>query len=296
MAALSLPARRTAYGYDFSGRASFAGGAFAVTALSGMRAHITFGSQGGGGFGLSSGPSTPVRVKSHSVLVEQASVAYRITGLAGALTTAFAGVTPPQCDALGVCDTRGRLVQSFSAHGTVRFSGARIIRRTVGPSRALADLRRGTMALSDDFAEQAVHQTVDETSTQTGSVSCHATTSTLLTGGVAHRPRHGSDDLALGDAFAGFGDIGPDPFRTACAGPSAHDVLGPSGGTLAMATVTAGQLGGQRLSLTFRHPGTFHAPGYTGRRGGAVVLTLALVRSTGRTRRVTLFDGEPLIP
>ncbi len=230
------------------------------------------------------------------MLAEHASVIYRVVGFSGALTTNFAGLAPPECDALGACGATGRLVQSFTARGTLQFTGASIARRHVGRDRALADLRRGTMTLSDTFAEQAVHETVDETSAQNGGLSCRATDSISLAGGLASRPRRGSDELVLSDTLDGFGDGPPDVFRTPCAGPSAPDILGPNGGALATATVTAGQLGDGHLLITFQRSGTFHGPAYAGRRSGAVVLALALVRSTGGTRRVRAFPGEPLNP
>ena len=49
LAALRLPVRRLAHGYDLSGRTSFAAGPLAVTVISGVRAHITFGGSGGAG-------------------------------------------------------------------------------------------------------------------------------------------------------------------------------------------------------------------------------------------------------
>ena len=51
LAALRLPARRLAHGYDLSGRTSFATGPFAVTVISGVRARITFGGRRTGSAG-----------------------------------------------------------------------------------------------------------------------------------------------------------------------------------------------------------------------------------------------------
>jgi hypothetical protein len=295
LAALTLPARRLAHGYNFSGGVSFTTGPFVVTVISGVRARVTYGGNGGGGGIISSG-STSGAVKARSVLMEHASVTYRVLGFSGALTTDFAGLAPPACDALGACGTTGRLVQSLAARGKLQFTGTRIARRIAGRDRALADLRRGAMAPSDTFAEQAVHETVAETSILTGDVPCAATSSILLAGGPASTPRHAGDVLMLSDTLDDFGDGPPDEFRTRCPGPSAQDIVGPNGGALATATVSSGQLGDRRLAITFHSAGTFHGSAYAGRRSGAVVLALALVRSTGGTRRVSLFPGEPLIP
>ena len=111
-----------------------------------------------------------------------------------------------------------------------------------------------------------------------------ATSPILLAGGLTNKPHRGSDELMLSDTFDGFGDGPPDPFRTPCPGPSAQDILGPNGGALATATVSDGQLGDSHLSITFQRLGTFTGSAYAGRRGGAVVMALALVRSTGGTR------------
>lgn len=295
LAALTLPARKLAHGYDFSGDTSFTTGPFAVTVISGVRARITFGGNGGGGGIITSG-TTSGTVKGHSVLVESSSVTYRIIGFSGALTTNFAGSAAPACDALGACGATGRLVQSFTAHGNLRFMGVRTARRRVGRDRALADLRHGAMELSDTFAQQTADETVGETSAQTGGLSCTATDSISLAGGLASKPRRGSDELRLSGTLNDFGVGPPDVFRTPCAGPSAPDILGPDDGALATATVSAGQLGDSRLSITFHSAGTFHSSAYAGRRSGAVVLALALVHSTGGTRRVSLFPGEPLSP
>jgi hypothetical protein len=292
LAAMTLPARRLADGYDLSGRTSLTTGPFAVTVISGMRARITFGPSGGGGEII--GGSTGGTVKEHSVLVEHASVTYRVIALSGALTTNFAGLAPPECDALGACGATGRLVQSFATRGKLSFSGARTATRHLGRDRALQDLRRGAMALSDTFGEQAVHETVDESSAPPDGPLCSATGSAVIPAVGSRRPRRGSDELSLSGPPAGFG--GADPFRTPCPGPGVEDILGPNGATIATATVTAGQLGESHLSITFHSDGTFHGSAYAGRRSGAVVLSLALVRSTGGTQRVRLFPGEPLIP
>ncbi len=298
LAALVLPARRVASGYDFSGHSSITTGPFAVTVISGVRARVTFGNQGGNGGGMEivSGSGTTVPVKPHSALVERASFTYRVTGFSGALTTDFAGQAPPQCDALGACGATGRLVQAFTAHGSLSFTGARVATRHVGRDRALADLRHGDMVLSDTFAEQAVRESVDETSAQKGGLPCTATSSIALAGGLAGRSRRGSDKLLLSDPVDGFGDGPPDAFRTPCPGPSAQDILGPGSATMATATIAAGRLGARHLSIIFRGRDRFDAPAYSGRRSGAVVLGLVLVRSAGGTRRVSLLTGEPLNP
>lgn len=297
MAALRLPARRDGHGYDLSGHTSFTAGPFVVTAISGVRVLITFGSSGGSGatiVGGTTGTAHPIKLR--SVLVEHADVIYRVTGFTGSLTTDFAGVAPPRCDALGACAATGRLAQSFATRGAVIFSGARLVRRRVGREVALGDLRDGRMGVLDTFGSQPVRVTVNEKVSQTGALPCAAVSSAALFGVQGPQPHHGGAELVLPDPQDGFGGGSPDPFRTFCPGPATQDVLGPNGGALATATVTAGQLGNSHLSITFRAHGTFDSSAFTGRRSGMVTLTLALVRRTGGTRRRRLFPGEPVLP
>ena len=299
MAALRLPARRDGHGYDLTGHTAFVAGPFAVTAISGVRVLISFGSSGGSGttiIGGTTAPGPPIKLR--SALVEHASLTYRVIGLAGSLTTDFAGAAPPQCDALDACGVTGHLAQSFATRGAVTFSGARIVRRRVGRKVALADLRDGRMRVLNTFGAQPVRATVQETASQPGGLPCAAASSASLIGAPVARPRRGGAELVLPDPQDefGFGGGSPDPFRTYCPGPATQDILGPNGGALATATVTAGQLGGPRLSITFRSHGVFHSPVYTGRRSGTVTLKLALVRGTGGTRRTHLFPGEPVLP
>ena len=299
MAALRLPARPDGHGYDLSGRTSFTAGPFAVTAISGVRVLITFGNAGENGSGTtivggSTGTAHPL--KPRRALAEHASVTYRVVGLAGSLTTDFAGAAPPQCDALGACGVSGRLAQSFAARGRVTFAGARLAKRRAGRERALADLRDGRMPVLATFGEPSLRETVAESSSQTGGVACAAAGSGTMLGAQAPRPQRGGAELALSDPQDGFGDGPADPFRTHCPGPSTQDVLGPNGGALATAIVSSGQLGTPRLSVTFAPHGAFHSAAYAGRRTGELTLTLVLVRRTGGTRRVQLFPGEPVLP
>jgi hypothetical protein len=299
MAALRLPARPDGHGYDFSGHTSFIAGPFAVTVISGVRVRITSGSGGGNGSGPtivggSTGTAHPIKL--HTAVVEHASLTYRVIGFTGSLTTDFAGAAPPQCEALGACGINGRVVQSFATGGAVIFAGARIARRRVGRSVALADLRGGRMPMFDTFGAQPVRATVNEDDTQTGGVACAAASSAALSSGQVALPHRGGSELVLSDPQDGFGDGPPDPFRTPCPGPATQDVLGPNGGTLATAMIDAGQLGNSHLSITFRAHGVFHSPVYTGRRSGAVTLKLVLVRRAGGTRTVKLLPGEPVLP
>ncbi|MGZ4244409.1 MAG: hypothetical protein ACXVSE_08970 [Solirubrobacteraceae bacterium] len=297
---LALPARRFgAHGYDMTGQSSFRGGPFTVSAFSTVRAHITYGPQHGGPFGVGPGVGGVIGstrpLKRRSALEESATVVYRVTGLAGALNTDFAGLAPPLCDGLGACGTSGRLVQTFAMGGTLSFSGTRLVRRRIRAQGALADLRRGRLQLFDTFGSSPLRTTVDETLARSDGSHCSDHAVTDFSAGT-DRARRASDELRLSANPGEFPGGGIDPFRTRCPGPSAADILGPGNQPLGAATVSAAQLGDPRLSIVFRNRGSFDGTAYAGERGGAVVLSLSLVRSRGVTRRVTVFQGIPVFP
>jgi hypothetical protein len=301
--AMRLPARQLgSRGYDLSGQTSFAAGPFEVTAISTVRAHFTYGNQGGlgglgvlsGGFGGGGPPQHPPAP--HTALQESAVTRYRVTGVSGALDTDFAGVAPPLCDGLGACGATGSLTQTISTHGTVIFAGTRLVSRRVGLSGALADLRRGRLLLFDTFGVRPIHETVAETLSQSDGASCTDTSSLELAPPPFTGPHRRVDELALPAAVGdlGFGSL--DPFRTRCPGPSAADVVGTRGASVATATVTAGELGDRHLSIVFRPRAAFSGPDYSGRRTGSVVVSMTLVRRSGGTRRVKRFPHEPVFP
>ena len=300
LSGLSLPARRFgAHGYDMSGHSTATGGPFQVTVFSSVHAHITFGSQGGqpplGGTSFPGGSTHPT--KPRSALEESATVVYRLSGLGGALTTGFAGLAAPLCDPVGACGASGRLVQSFTARGTVSFSGTRLVSRRVGQAAALADLRRGRLRLFDTFPVSSIRVTTDETISESHGVACRDTSTVRLGSSSTSDRAHGTtDELTLSPNPGAFPGGALDPFRTRCPGPSALDILGPYGAPMAAATVTAGELGDPRLSIVFHTATTFAGAAYSGERSGSTVLSLTLVRRRGVTRRVKLFTGEPPFP
>jgi hypothetical protein len=300
ISAMKLPARRLgSRGYDLSGQTTVAVGPFELTAISTVRAHFTYGNQRGGlgGLGAFSGfGGGPRPGKPHPALQESAVARYRVTGVSGALDTDFAAVAPPLCDGLGVCGATGSLTQTISTHGTVIFAGTRLVSHRVGRSGALADLRRGRLLLFDTFGARPIHETVAETLTQTDAARCTDTSSLELAAPPFTGAHPGVDELALPASVEDLGFGAPDPFRTRCAGPSGADITGPGGGPVATATVTAGELGGHHLSITFRPRAAFHGQDYSGRRTGSVVVSMTLVRQSGGTRRVKRFAHEPLVP
>lgn len=291
LSGLALPARPLgAHGYDMSGHSSFHSGPFAIIAVSTVRAHITYGAQRGGPLGGSFPGPQPVQ--SRTALEESASVVYRITRLSGALATDFAGLAPPLCDALGACGASGHLVQTFSARGTITFAGSRLVGRRVAPGVALADLRRGRLPLSQGFATSPITTSVSEMISEGDGTRCTDSAMTR-SGQWEQRAQHAGDKLLLSANPGGFPGGVIDPFRTRCPGPSIADILGDGRATMASAGLASSRLGAQRLSVIMRNDGAFHGLDYRGRRSGTEVLSLSLVRRTGRTRRVRIFQGVP---
>jgi hypothetical protein len=286
--------------YDLGGRTTFGAGAFSVTVISSLAALVTSGTPSGGGpftiissgsvSGGVSGPGSPPRTR--RALEEYAAATYRITSIAGALTTAFSGVASPSCRALGACGVTGEVAESFAAHATIEFLGSRTVKRRVGSATALADLRAGRMRLTDTFSSVPFDETVTETATGGGSSCSSRVRNPQLRGDS--RMIGGDDELRLApeDGFA-FGFPNSDPFRTRCPGPSVQDVFGSDVGSLAHGTIATGRLGGRRLFVVLRGDGRFAGDGYAGQRQGAIVLTLTLTHTSAGTRRVVALIGGP---
>lgn len=303
---LSLPARRLgAHSYDLSGETTFGAGPFSVTTISTLRALVTIGGSATGaglgpigligGTGGSFSGTFPVGSppQTHRVLQESAAYDYRIQGVTGTLSTTFAGLAEPLCLPVGACNTTGELSESFAAGGMITFSGSRTVKRRVGSAAALADLRAGRMRLTDTFSATLIREVLGERLRAATGMTCTAQGQLAFTG-QSRSGGPGVDELLLGPGLqGGLGIPSADPVRTRCPGPSAEDVLGGRRAPLATGAVTAGELGASQLSVTLNGAGDFTGSGYAGTRSGSVVLTLALVRARGGTRRVRQFGGVP---
>ena len=298
LSALELPARRLgSHGYDLSGQTTFGAGPFTVTAISTVRAVFTRGTSGIGGIGGIStatavGHSTPPS-RLRTVLEEHAEIDYRIEGLAGALTTTFAGLPPPLCDPLGACGTTGELTESFTTSGVLTFFGSRLVKHRAGSRAALAALRSGRLEVYDSFDGIPIEETVTETLAAPNGTACFdRVTEGPLSAVPNGAGRHAVElKLAGGAGPQYFGPGGIDALRTRCPGPSAADVLGTS--PLATATLPVSALGAHRLALTFQSGGSFTGSAYTGQRGGSIVLTLVFEHASGGTIR---FPRAPILP
>jgi hypothetical protein len=302
LAHVSLPVRMPSPDrYDLAGRTTFGAGPFSVTVISSLAALITSGTPSAGGpftiissgsvSGVVSGPGSPPRT--HQALEEHAAVTYRITSIAGALSTGFSGLASPSCRALGACGVTGEEAESFAAHATIEFLGSRTVKRRVGSATALTDLRAGRLRLNDTFSSVPFDETVTETASGGGSSCSSQVHNRQLRGGS--RMIGDDDELRLAPEAGGFGGgfPSPDPFRTRCPGPSVQDVFGSDVGSLAHGTIATGRLGGRRLIIVLRGDGRFAGDGYAGQRQGAIVLTLTLTRANAGTRRVELIGRPP---
>jgi hypothetical protein len=300
LGALELPARKLGgHGYDLSGQTTFGAGPFTVTATSTVRALFN---PRGNSIGISSvsgsiptgiGPR-PRLPATHRAFQENAQLVYRVQGFSGALMTSFAGLPAPLCDPLGACGSSGELSQSFSATGLVHFFGSRLVRRRVGSSAALRDLRGGHLALFDTFGQTPIDGVMSETLTRGDGTIC----SDRVQGSVSGESvpaRRGRLRFVLGNTgYAGILPGGADPLRTRCPGPLGSDVSAT--GPLASAQIPAGILGAHDLTITFDGGGTFSGGAYGGERGGSVALSLVLVHASGGTSRVTVARGIPALP
>ncbi len=271
LSGLSVPVRELGRrGYDMSGQTSFTAGPFQVTVVSTMRARFT--PDHSDTSGVSSGGPSFHLPKAHHILQESAGVSYRVSAITGSLFTAFTGRTPPLCDGLGSCGSRGQLLQTFTTRGTVIFAGTRLVHRRVSRSQALADLHAGRLELFDTFGALSVKETLAESASLGGGGQCTSTASLPVFSGSFGPRRPDRDQLVLASDSGLFATDVMDPFRTDCPGPSDGEITG--NGPIATAQVTAGELGAPRLSLTFRTRRVFSGLGYAGRRGGTVVISL----------------------
>ena len=83
-----------------------------------------------------------------------------------------------------------------------------------------------------------------------------------------------------------------DPFRSACPGPAAADVLGSSD-ALAHGSLAVRELGKRHLQIVVSGRSRFVAGSYAGSRSGGVTLGLRLMRVRAGTVATTVFPGEP---
>jgi hypothetical protein len=286
----SLPARRLPgprEDYDLSATHAFGSGPYTVTLKSTIRARRPSGPVGGGAeLGSSSGELFPGS-KPHKGLVEQVSIEYRITSTSGTITTTFAGRPDPFCLPLDACGASGTLTDAIAGISSLlEIDAQRVVTQRASRRKALADLRSGRLPLLDSGDLVS-----DVQSANVGWSAGSACTQQLrqlsaLSIDVA-AGRDGKNAL-----FSLATDRTEDPFRTACPGPSAADVLGSSD-TLARASLPLGELGRSRLRIPISGHGRFLSGSYAGARSGGLTFGLRLVRVRAGTKTETVFPGEP---
>jgi hypothetical protein len=290
LGAFSLPARRLPgprEAYDLSSAQSFGSGPYTVTIESTIRARRPAGSgPGGSGTSSSSGIGVFPGPKPQKGLVEDVSMQYRITGIRGTVTTAFAGRADPFCVPLDACGASGVVTDAISsAENRFEFDAQRVVKRRVSRREALGDLRSGRLLLLDTGVLLADRLSAN-VRWPVGSACTDALRQLNALDVNALESRH------HGKALLSLQTQGEDPFRTACPGPVATDVLGSSD-TLARAVMPARELGRKSLRLALSGHGRFVAGSYAGSRSGGVTLGLRLIRVQAGTKSENLFPGEP---
>ena len=239
-------------------------------------------------------PPRPVR----HVLVEYATLRYRITGAGGALGATFAGSPPPYCVPLDSCGVRGVLrlaVKGF--RGVLQLSGTRTVSHRVGRVGALRDANHGRILLGADPAVMALSGTTSEilARQQGAGAGCLDTTRIrplLRISFFSATPSRPGVPLEIAGPLDGT-----DPLRTDCPGPSSADIVGASDPfasefgaqiPLAKGSLPFGSLAARTATVTLAERGSFRGTGYSGTRSGAVSLSLTLLGFTGGTRQEVL--------
>jgi hypothetical protein len=290
LGAFSLPARRLPgprEAYDLSNTQSVGSGPYTVTIKSTIRARRPAGS-GPGGSGTSSSSSSGVfpGSKPHKGLVESVSMQYQLTGVSGTVTTTFAGRPDPFCAPLDACGASGVVTDAIAGAGSrFEFDAHRVVKHRVSRRGALSDLWSGRL---QPLAAGVL--LTDRLSANVGWPVGSACSDTL-------RQHNALDVNALesrhhGDLLLSLEAQGEDPFRSACPGPGATDVLGSSD-TLARAVMPVSDLGRKSLRIVLSGHGRFVASSYAGSRSGGLTLTMRLVRLRAGTKVENVFPGEP---
>jgi hypothetical protein len=303
LAQLTLPVSKTGKkraSFDLRSTQTFGAGPFSGTLVSTVvlrpatTGGFTASASASGGSGSSSGSFFPPALppaRGHKVLLEQVTqvlleqvtLAYKLTSLPGALDVAFAGEPDPFCEALGSCGTSGSLVLSLSGlDRTVSITASRVVGRRVGARQALADLRRGRLrfepGVSAPTPGSPTAQVIETFQAPDGS-RCADTTAAngaLLSFDAA--PGGRGLLATLIDSTAG-GLV-----RTHCPGPADSDVFGSSpgnpfgGGGVASGPIAPAALASGQIVVSLANPGSFTGVGYAGTRSGAIPLSLSFER------------------
>jgi hypothetical protein len=286
---LTLPMRRLPgprEAYVLSGSQSIGAGPYDVTVRSTIRARRPAGT-GNGSLGSSGSGSGFPFPKPFKGLVERVSVQYRITSTSGTLTTTFAGRPDPFCLPFDACGASGMLTDSISGiSGKLEFDAQRVVVRRVSRRTALADFRSGRLPLQDTGVLLK-----DVLSANVGWAAGAACTDRLSQHNAMVLDLNGTSDRRQVRIKLSADQL-EDPFRSACPGPAAADVLGSSD-ALARGSLTVTELGKHHLQIAVSGRGRFVAGSYVGSRSDGVTLALRLLRVRAGTVATKVFPGGP---
>ncbi len=246
-------------------------------------------SSSSGSSSSSSGPSPSPRPRTE--LVERIQMRYRVAAT-GALQESFSGASDPFCQVSDACGVSGTSDLTLGHVSSIDLSAGRIVRHVVGRAGAIADLRAGKFRLGF-FVGNNARVSAAENVQRPGSAACHdarAFSTQLL---LSSSP--GGLDVILGSPALGTPD---DALRTHCPGPSTAEVFGSGqgfgkggftvAGAFAHGPLRLALLGRRSVAVTLTRGGGFAGFDYSGSRGGAVALTLALTQLRAGTVKRTI--------
>jgi hypothetical protein len=271
---VTIPVRKTGAGgrvtFDLRASEPFVAGPFSGALSSTLVLRPARGSNStqSGGFGGSFflGPHP------HRALIERVRLRYAVASLPGVIQTTFAGESDPFCATLNSCGATGTVGLSIgSVPGSFTLVASRRVTRRVGARQALADLRRGRLAL--DAGELSMSLSATETFVGADGSRCQESSANpgmLAFGRVRAR---GAVSLKLVP-----GDLAGDVLRTYCPGPSQTDVFGTDAGEslLADGSIGVAQLLRRESTITLASSGGFSGTGYEGSSLGELGLALSL--------------------
>jgi hypothetical protein len=281
-----LPVRaRRHRGYDLSGSSTFGAGPFKVTVASTLRAVSVRDS-------FPTPPPGPGNQKvppHHTVLVENARVAYRVSSVVGSLSASFTARQGLICQQLDVCGGDGGLTVAPTAPvPPVTFYGSRVVHHSVGRHQAVADLFAGRLPVEAAPFDGALRARVTGSFGISASSPCEDVVDHQVIGVDSHGGRHALAIVLDPNPSSLFAE--DDPLRTRCPGPTGAELLGRH--ALASGSVPLVEVGARQITLVLRASGGFADGGFAGTRGGAVTVTLTRGKATGKTRTMTIYRGE----
>jgi hypothetical protein len=290
-----LRARRLhtgALGFDLHGSATAAAGPFSGVLSSTLVLRPDTTEQSSSSESSTSGAGTPTpRPRFRRILVEYARVQYRLTGVAGALQTTFAGRAEPYCLQADSCGTTGGLSISLSPYRSkLVLQSSKVVRRRVSPSRALANFRAGKLSYIAGSALAGPRGVVTELMGRTNGAGCHDTSPLRLLLNVDPFAVSHHRGVVVMDLTTRVEET--DPWRTHCPGPSDAEITGRSDafgafpflGFVAQGEIPVGSVGSRGVAVVVRNPGAFSRGSYSGVGSGALRFTLRQIRATAGTR------------